>query len=114
MSSAAGPRRSGGWEAGDAGRVGTTIAGRWYVERFLGSGGMATVYLARAQDGTRAALKVLHGELNDVPEVRARFMREGPIGSALAGAEIPGLVRVLETGETDEGIAYLAMEALDG
>ena len=54
----------------------TALAGRYAVERELGRGGMATVYLARDVRHERpVALKVLHGELAATlgPE---RFERE--------------------------------------
>src|SRR5262249_48362643 len=44
------------------------------------------------------------------------FLREGPIGSALAalGPLCEGLPQVLESGMTEDGIAFLAMELVDG
>jgi serine/threonine-protein kinase len=97
-------------------RIGTTVAGKWRVERVLGVGGMASVFLGHATDGSKAALKILHPELNENDELRKRFLREGPIGNALASAAdaCPGIVRVLASGDTEDGVAYLAMEALDG
>jgi serine/threonine-protein kinase len=51
--------------------------GRYVVERRLGGGGMATVYLARhALLDTPLALKVLHPHLAGDPEMRTRFRRE--------------------------------------
>src|SRR5438067_1500401 len=98
-------------EDGAARRIGTTIGGRWRIESVLGVGGMASVFLAVEPNGSKAALKVLHPELNQNDELRRRFLREGPIGNALASAvdACPGLVRVLASGETADGIAYLAM-----
>ena len=55
----------------------TTLAGRYAIERELGRGGMATVYLAHDLRHDRpVALKVLHPELAATlgPE---RFLREG-------------------------------------
>ena len=96
-------------------RIGTLI-GTWTVERVLGVGGMASVYLARREDGCIAAVKILHPHLSEIPEIRKRFLREGPIGSALAtvGPLCEGLAQVLESGVSDDGAAYLAMEALEG
>ncbi|MGE0320793.1 MAG: serine/threonine-protein kinase [Polyangiaceae bacterium] len=96
-------------------RVGQPL-GDWTVERVLGVGAMASVYAARRTDGAVAALKVLHPHFSDVPEVRKRFLREGPLGSALATLAplCAGLPRVYEGGETDDGAAYLAMELLSG
>ncbi|AGP41629.1 serine/threonine-protein kinase [Sorangium cellulosum] len=95
--------------------VGKTFAGTWWIERVLGTGGMGSVLLGRAADGSQVALKVLHPELNAIAEVRKRFLREGFIGNSLGGADaVPGVVRVLGSGETPEGLAYLTMEVLQG
>ncbi|MCC6557396.1 MAG: serine/threonine protein kinase [Polyangiaceae bacterium] len=96
-------------------RIGTRI-GTWTLERVLGIGGMASVFLGRRDDGVVAAVKVLHAYLTRIDELRKRFLREGPIGSALAavGPLCEGLPQVLESGVTEEGAAYLAMEVLDG
>ncbi|WP_437528350.1 protein kinase [Sorangium sp. So ce726] len=95
--------------------VGKTFAGTWWIERVLGTGGMGSVLLGRAADGSQVALKVLHPELNAITEVRKRFLREGFIGNTLGGADaVPGVVRVLGSGETQEGLAYLTMEVLQG
>ncbi|WP_437278011.1 protein kinase [Sorangium sp. So ce375] len=95
--------------------VGKTFAGTWWIERVLGTGGMGSVLLGRAADGSQVALKVLHPELNAIAEVRKRFLREGFIGNTLGGTDaVPGVVRLLGSGETPEGLAYLTMEALQG
>ncbi|AUX20556.1 hypothetical protein SOCEGT47_010280 [Sorangium cellulosum] len=96
-------------------RVGTWI-GPWLVERVLGVGGMASVFYCRRADGCVAAVKVLHAELASIDEVRKRFLREGPIGSALAAVAplCEGLPRVLEAAAADDGTVYMAMEVLEG
>ncbi|MRG92001.1 serine/threonine-protein kinase [Polyangium spumosum] len=96
-------------------RIGTTI-GTWKIERVLGIGGMASVFLGRRADGCAAAIKVLHPYLLDISELRKRFLREGPIGSALAtvGPLCEGLPQVYESGVAEDGSAFLAMELLDG
>jgi serine/threonine-protein kinase len=96
-------------------RIGTSI-GSWTIERVLGIGGMASVFLGRRADGFAAAIKVLHPYLHDVSEVRKRFLREGPIGSALAtvGPLCEGLPQVYESGVSEDGAAFLAMELLEG
>src|SRR5688572_30346613 len=94
-------------------RIGTQI-GTWTIERVLGIGGMASVFLGRRADGYVAAVKVLHTYLNDVSELRKRFLREGPIGSALAavGPLCEGLPQVYESGVSDDGAAFMVMELL--
>jgi eukaryotic-like serine/threonine-protein kinase len=96
-------------------RIGTQV-GFWTLERLLGIGGMASVFLGRRADGCVAAVKILHPYLASIDDVQQRFLREGPIGSALAavGPLCEGLPQVLESGVSEEGTAYLVMELLEG
>jgi len=102
-------------EALAARRVGTMV-GNWTILSVLGIGGMASVFLAQSTDGMPAAVKVLHPYLSDIPELRKRFMREGPISNALLTLNplCEEVVQVYETGVTDDGAAFIAMEVLTG
>ncbi|HEX5717691.1 MAG TPA: protein kinase [Thermoanaerobaculia bacterium] len=81
---------------------------RYRVERFLGSGGMGSVYLASdPQLGRHVALKFLH--YND-PVLVVRFLREA---RAQARVEHPNICQVHEVGEV-EGRPYIAMQYIDG
>lgn len=91
--------------------AGDWIAGRWRLERLIGSGGMAAVYAARNARGEVRALKLLLPEARKRPEVRERFLREGSTASRITH---PGVVRVFEQGTTDEGDPYIVMELLEG
>ncbi|HUQ82164.1 MAG TPA: protein kinase, partial [Gemmatimonadaceae bacterium] len=73
-------------------RLNTLIAGRYLIERELGRGGMATVFLARDErHGANVAIKVLHPEL--APHFAGeRFAREIRI---TAGLQHPNVVPVL-------------------
>ncbi|MFD8707183.1 serine/threonine-protein kinase [Kitasatospora sp. NPDC059648] len=89
-------------------RVGTVVAGRYRVDRFVGAGGMGEVWAA--QDtllGRPVALKLMQ---DDGPSDRARFLREA---QAAAGLQHPGIVVVHDFGEHD-GQPYLVMELLAG
>jgi eukaryotic-like serine/threonine-protein kinase len=79
-------------------RLQTTLAGRYRLERELGRGGMATVYLAQDLRHDRpVALKVLHPELAEVlgPE---RFLREIRLAARL---QHPHILSVHDSGQSD-------------
>ena len=72
------------------------LADRYAVERELGRGGMATVYLARDLRHERpVALKVLHPELSASMGAE-RFLREVRLA---AGLQHPHVLTVLDSGE---------------
>jgi len=54
--------------------------GRFRILARLGGGGMGNVYLAEADDGTPAAVKVIRAEWAKDPQFRARFRREVEAG----------------------------------
>ena len=54
--------------------------GRFTILARLGGGGMGNVYLAEADDGTPAAVKVIRAEMAKDPQFRARFRREVEAG----------------------------------
>jgi len=100
-----------------SGKVGTLKPGErvgpYELERALGSGGMAEVWLAQRADGAfkrEVALKLpmLSGLR---PDLASRFVRERDI---LAGLEHPNIARLYDAGVTPEGLPYLAMEHVHG
>ncbi len=91
-------------------RLDAALSHRYQLERELGRGGMATVWLARdVRHGRRVALKVLHPELAATvgPE---RFLREIEIAASLAH---PHILPLHESGEAD-GFLYYVMPHVDG
>ena len=73
-------------------RLATALADRYRVERELGQGGMATVYLAEdLKHGRRVAIKVLRLELAAVIGAD-RFVREIRTIAALQHPHILGLI----------------------
>lgn len=81
------------------------------VERELGRGGMATVYLARQESLRRQiALKLMAPALASDEEFTRRFLKEGPTAARLIH---PNIVKVFDTGAYD-GQYYLAMEYIPG
>ncbi len=101
-------------DAGDTdGRLGQLIANRFRLERVLGQGGMAAVYLAEDETGGagKVAIKILHSEMAARKEVRERFLREGYVANQV---DHPGAVKVLEHGTAAGGAVFLVMELLSG
>jgi serine/threonine-protein kinase len=89
----------------------TIVDGRYRIERRLGSGGMADVYLALDEQlGRKVALKLLYRRFAEDPEFVERFRREA---SAAAGLQHQHVVSVYDRGEW-EGTYYIAMEYLEG
>jgi serine/threonine protein kinase/Flp pilus assembly protein TadD len=91
-------------------RLTTALAGRYRLERELGRGGMATVYLAQDLKHQRpVALKVLHSHLavNVGPE---RFQREVEIAARLSH---PHILTLIDSGES-EGFLYYVMPYVQG
>ena len=75
------------------------VGDRYAVERELGRGGMAMVYLARDRKHDRqVAIKVLHAEIVG-GETSQRFLREIQILSRL---QHPNILALLDSGSTDE------------
>jgi serine/threonine protein kinase len=80
------------------------------IERELGHGGMATVYLCTdVRDGSRVAIKILRPELGSVV-TKERFAREIAFASELDHPRIP---RVLDVG-TAGLLPFYAMNFVDG
>jgi serine/threonine protein kinase len=89
----------------------TVVAGRYRIERALGHGGMAVVYLAHDEELHRlVAIKVLAEHLAGDDNFRARFVQESKLASRLSH---PNVVRVYDAGEA-EGSPYIVMEYVSG
>jgi serine/threonine-protein kinase len=92
-------------------RVGTTLCGKYRIERVLGVGGMAVVYVATHRMQKQFALKMLHPELSMRGDIRQRFLREGIAANTVGHA---GAVSVIDNDTSEDGAAFLVMELLDG
>ena len=79
------------------------LSDRYTVEREIGRGGAARIYLAHDQAGTPVALKILHPELT-VSLTAERFLREI---SVLSRLDHPRICRLLDYGERDWFIYYV-------
>lgn len=91
---------------------GRIIDERYRVDALMGVGAMGAVFRGQHLALERpVAIKVLHPQLARHPEVAARFEREARSASRL---DHPNVVRVLDSGSTDDGLGYLVMELLEG
>jgi len=98
---------------GDA-LIGRTLNGRFSITDAIGSGGMGKVYRAMQAPLDRVvALKVLDPSFPSTkdPGFQQRFLREASLTSKLRH---PNTVTVIDYGQTDDGIYYIAMEYLEG
>jgi serine/threonine-protein kinase len=93
-------------------QTGHVVSGRYRLDDLLGEGGIGRVYRAwDAEAGITVALKCLRPEFARDARIRRRFMREA---RAVARLSHPNIVRLLDYGEDQDGIAFLVMELLDG
>jgi eukaryotic-like serine/threonine-protein kinase len=83
--------------------------GRYEIDREIGKGGNARIYLARDPEGNQVALKILHPELL-VSVAADRFLREIKLASQL---DHPHIARLLDSGERD-WLVYYVMTYLEG
>ena len=87
-------------------RPGQVLADRYVIQRPLGVGGMATVYLAEEPKHSRhVAVKVLHPELARSLGTD-RFLREIRIA---AGLSHPHIVPLIDSGEADGRLFYVSV-----
>jgi len=90
-------------------RLNTALEGRYTIQRELGSGGMATVYLAEdLKHNRKVAVKVLRPELA-VSLGAERFLREIAITSQL---NHPNILTLIDSGAVD-GTLYYVMPYLE-
>src|SRR5688500_3485997 len=91
-------------------RFNAALADRYHIEREIGAGGMATVYLARDLKHDReVALKVLRSDLSAVIGTE-RFLSEVRIAAKL---DHPHILTLIDSGEAD-GILYYVLPYVRG
>ena len=93
-----------------AARLTAALADRYRIERELGAGGMATVYLAEdVRHHRRVAIKVLHPELSAVlgPD---RFLKEIEL---TANLQHPHILPLFDSGAVD-GLLFYVMPFVEG
>lgn len=91
--------------------IGSVIAERYRIDKFVAQGGMATVYLAEdLRLDRKVAVKIIHPHLATNSSFRDKFIREAKMAARLSH---PNLVNVFDQG-TDGSTAYLVMEYVEG
>jgi serine/threonine-protein kinase len=91
---------------------GTLLAGKFRIERALGAGAMGAVYLVEHElTHHKRALKLLHPETREIPDIVRRFLNEA---SAAGRAGNAHLVETFDAGTLPTGEPYVVMELLEG
>jgi len=99
-------------EPTDQSLVGAVLSRRYRLIKLLGAGGMGAVYETDQQiDGRGVAVKVLHAEFVQEPQVKGRFLEEARTCQRLIH---PNILRVFESAEAEDGTPYIVMELLQG
>jgi len=92
-------------------RKGTMVDERYRLDRKIGSGGMADVWLAEDTELDRnVAIKILHERFAQDSEFVQRFQREA---QSAAGLQHPNVVGIFDRGVFDDSY-FIAMEYVDG
>ncbi|GEM_PF-342019 len=93
-------------------RLGQILAGKYRIERWLGAGGFAEVFVATALPSGRAvAVKVLSAAFAATPGAAERFRREAELISLVAH---PNVVAIQDYGTDADGAPFMVMELLAG
>ncbi len=92
---------------------GTTLDDKYRLDEKVGAGGFGAVFRGKHLAlGHAVAIKVFKPVAgNDSADALERFCREG---IAISRLDHPNIVRVLDSGLSQDGIAYLVMELLTG
>ena len=91
-------------------RLSAALADRYHIERELGAGGMATVYLAHdVRHDRKVALKVLRPELSAILGAE-RFLHEI---KTTANLQHPHILSLFDSGEAD-GLVFYVMPYVEG
>src|SRR5579864_4378768 len=92
--------------------TGQTIAGKYRLNRLLGSGGMASVWSATNVFIEREfAIKFMLPQLARTPEAAARFLLEARVSARI---NHPNIIEVIDVGQAEDGSLFLVMELLTG
>lgn len=88
------------------------IAGRFRIEREIGTGGMGTVYLATHLDLERpVAVKIIRCEFAGDADIADRFLREA---RTMAKLHHPHAAMIFDAGSLPDGRHFIVMEFVEG
>jgi serine/threonine-protein kinase len=93
-------------------RLGSIVSGRYKLTEVLALGGVGVVFKGEHLHMRKwVAIKVLHPDAQDAPDLVARFQRE-----AVAGAHIqhPNVAAATDFGELEDGAHFLVLEYVRG
>ncbi len=93
-------------------RLGSIVSGRYRLTDVLAMGGVGVVYKGEhVHMRKKVAIKLLHPDSADAPDLVARFQRE-----AVAGAHIqhPNVTAATDFGELEDGSFFLVLEYVRG
>jgi serine/threonine-protein kinase len=92
--------------------AGQTIAGKYRLNRVLGTGGMASVWSATNVFTEREfAIKFMHPQVARTPEAARRFLLEAKVSARI---NHPNIIEVIDVGQAEDGSLFLVMELLTG
>jgi serine/threonine-protein kinase len=93
-------------------QTGQTIAGKYRLNRILGSGGMASVWSATNVFTEREfAIKFMLPQVARTPESARRFLLEAKVSGRI---NHPNIIEVIDVGQAEDGSLFLVMELLGG
>lgn len=91
---------------------GQTIAGKYRLNRLLGTGGMASVWSATNVFTEREfAIKFMLPQVARTPEAARRFLLEAKVSARI---NHPNIIEVIDVGQAEDGSLFLVMELLTG
>jgi serine/threonine-protein kinase len=91
---------------------GQTIAGKYRLNRLLGTGGMASVWSATNVFTEREfAIKFMLPQIARTPEAARRFLLEAKVSARI---NHPNIIEVIDVGQAEDGSLFLVMELLTG
>ncbi|MCC7062469.1 MAG: serine/threonine protein kinase [Planctomycetes bacterium] len=105
------PDRRGEADSGNP-LLGSVIDGKYRLQTVLGRGGLGTVFQAvHIGSLMPVAVKLLHPRFSERPEYRRALLPEARRAATIANERC---ARLLDVGEAEDGVAYLAMELVSG